>query len=161
MDVKVLISQIFGSIKTAMIDIFDERYTSVIEVVVVVSTAAIIAMGLLGRGMVQYWDFNNTKPPEFDGFKDPTVSISQLYDVEGCFFTFLCTEDQKVKFSLNLISLGEKDWWKLVIGAFSLMESVIVTQEHFTDIFHAEYVPLVESDRLDQEYMSLKQTMDR
>ena len=46
---------------------------------------------------------------KFDGLLDPIVVVRWLSDVDGCFFTCSCTNDQKVKCTLNLLGLGEKD----------------------------------------------------
>lgn len=73
-------------------------------------------------------------------------------------YTCLCPEDYKAKFTLNLLRLGVKDWWKLVTGAYSHADKVAVTWEQFTNLLHVEYVPLVEREWLTQEYLSLKQT---
>ena len=78
--------------------------------------------------------------------------------MEGFFFTCLCTKDQKVRCALDLLHLWAKDRWKLVVGAYSLAEKVAVTWDQFLEVFHIEYVPPVEREKLAQEYMSLKQT---
>lgn len=61
--------------------------------------------------------------------------------MKGCFFTFSCDEDQKVKFPLNLLHLGAQDWWKLVTGGCSPMENPVVTWEQFTGMFNSEVSP--------------------
>ena len=59
--------KLFGSIKTAMVEYFDERYAALIETAAAAATAAVAAAGGgAGRGF-QYRDFDNTKPPTFDG----------------------------------------------------------------------------------------------
>lgn len=48
------------------------------------------------------------KPLEFDGVKEPIVAIRWLYNMEGCFFTFSCSEEKKVRCTLNFICLGRR-----------------------------------------------------
>ena len=98
--------ELFGSIKTAMIEYFDERYAALAETAAAAATAAVAAArGGAGRGF-QYRDIDNTKPPTFDGVQDPTVAMRWLSDVEGCFFTCSCPVDQRVRCALNLLRLG-------------------------------------------------------
>lgn len=113
-----------------------------------------------GEGWLHYQDFSNTNPLEFNGVKYPIISMRWIYDVEGCFFTWSCLEDLKVKFTLNLLHLGAKNWWKLVTGAFYHVENTIVTWEKLTKMFCTDYVLLAERERLAQEYLSLKKTTD-
>ena len=105
------LSELFGSIKTAMVEYFDERYAALTE------TAAAAAGGGAGRGF-QYRDFDNTKPPTFDGVQDPIVAMRWLSDVEGCFFTCSCPADQRVRCAMNLLTLGARDWWRLTTGYY-------------------------------------------
>ena len=61
------LSEMFGSIKTAMVEYFDERYIVLVETTAAAAAAAVAATcGGAGRGF-QYRDFDNTKPPTFDG----------------------------------------------------------------------------------------------
>ena len=76
------LSELFGSIKTAMVEYFDERYAALTETAA--AAAVVAAWGGAGRGF-QYRDFDNTKPPTFDGVQAPIVSMRWLSDVEGCF----------------------------------------------------------------------------
>ena len=59
----------FGSIKTAMVEYFDERYAALADTVAAAATSAVTATrvgGGAGRAF-QLLDFDNTKPPTFDG----------------------------------------------------------------------------------------------
>lgn len=67
------------------------------------------------------------KPLEFDEVKDLIIAIRSLSDVEGLFFSSSYSEDQKVRYTLNLLHLGAKDWWKLVVGAYSSGEKAALT----------------------------------
>ena len=102
----------FGSIKTAMVEYFDERYAALAETAAAAAPSAVTAAGI-GRGgdgrAFQYRDFDNTKPPTFDGTQDTIRAMRWLSDVEGCFFTCSCPTDQKVRSALNLLRSEEKD----------------------------------------------------
>ena len=102
------IPQMFGLVKIAMIELFDERYVDVMQAAATAATAIVDAARV--RGSFPCRNFSNTKPPDFDGFKDPIVAMRWLSDVKGCFFTCSCPKDQKVRCILNLICLGAKDW---------------------------------------------------
>lgn len=56
------ISEMFGSVKTTMIELFDECYVTISKVVAAVATIVITAAGFQGRVMMQYRDFSNMKP---------------------------------------------------------------------------------------------------
>ena len=63
----------FGSIKTTMVEYFDERYAALAETAAAAATSAVTAAGIGGGGAgraFQYQDFDNTKPPTFDGTQD-------------------------------------------------------------------------------------------
>ena len=57
---------------------------------------------------MHYWEFSNTKPPEFENVKEPIVFMRWVSDVEGCFNTCSFPENLKVQFALNLLRLPEK-----------------------------------------------------
>lgn len=70
MSVREAIPEIFGYVKTTVIELFDELYAFVSELVVVTATVAVVVVGFRGRRMLQYHDFGNTKPLEFDEVRD-------------------------------------------------------------------------------------------
>ena len=72
----------FGSIKTTMMEFFDDRYTTIAETAIAAS-AAVAAAGVGSGWVCQYQDFDNTKPPTFDGVRDPIIAMRWLSDVEG------------------------------------------------------------------------------
>nr|KAJ0203488.1 hypothetical protein LSAT_V11C500244810 [Lactuca sativa] len=111
--------EMFGSIKTAMVEYFDERYAALAETTATAATSVVSATwGGVGRGF-QYRDFYNTKPLTFDGIQDPIKAMRWISDVEGCFFTCSCPADQKVRCALNLLRSGAKDWWRLATGSYT------------------------------------------
>ena len=65
--VRSQILELFGSIKTAMMESFDDRYATLAEMAATIATSAVVvAGGGAGRGFL-YRDFDNTKPRTFDG----------------------------------------------------------------------------------------------
>lgn len=83
-----------------------------------------------------------------------------VVDVEGCFYIFSCPYKQKIKFALNLLHTGSKDWLNLATKEFSRVEKDAMSWEQYTDMFRTKYVPQFEREHLAQEYLSLKQTME-
>ena len=77
--------ELFGMVKDAMIELFDDRYAALSEVVVAVATMAVATFGARGERYFQYRDFDNTKPLEFYGVSDPIEAMRWFSDVEGCF----------------------------------------------------------------------------
>ena len=68
--IRAEIPEMFGSIKTTLIETFDERYAALSDVVVVAATAAVAAARPQGGDALLFREFSNTKPPEFDGMQD-------------------------------------------------------------------------------------------
>lgn len=101
--VRVMISEMFEDIKGELIALFDGKY------VVVASTTAVAATAVVShttptRGWeVCYQEFNNTKPPEFHGIKDPIAEMRWISDVEGCFYTCSCLDNLKFRYAQNLL----------------------------------------------------------
>lgn len=81
--------ELFGSIKTTMIELFDERYALVSEVVAATTTVDVVAIGAQVRGSFQ---------------------CRWISDMDGCFFTCSCLEEWKVKCALNVLYLSTKYW---------------------------------------------------
>ena len=55
----------FGSINTAMVEYFDQRYTALSKDVVVAATIVVATVGISVGTTFQYRDLDNTKPPTF------------------------------------------------------------------------------------------------
>ena len=89
---------------------------------------------------------------------DPIVAMRWSSNVDGCFFTSSCPNDQKFQCTLNLLLMGTKDWWNLVNNSYTLEQRAAVTWEQFSETFHTRYVPLVERKISAQEYLDLRQT---
>ena len=70
-----------------MVEYIDECYAALSETVAAAATTGVVAAGVGSGRDFQYRDFDNTKPPTFDGVQDPIVAMRWLSDVEGCFFT--------------------------------------------------------------------------
>ena len=71
----------FGSIKPAVMELFDEKYVALSEVVAIATVVA--AAEIVVELVFMYWDFNNTKPLTFDGVQDPIIAMRWLSNVKG------------------------------------------------------------------------------
>ena len=60
------IPEMFGSIKTTLIETFDERYAAITEDPTATSTAAVTVARPQGGKSLLFWEFNNTKPQGFE-----------------------------------------------------------------------------------------------
>lgn len=97
--VNEVILELFEFIKIMLINIIDEHYETVTEAAsAFATTTSIVDVGPQGNGSMQYQDFDDMKPLEFDGFRDPIVAMILIYDVEGCFNTCYYNENLKVRF---------------------------------------------------------------
>ena len=56
-----------GSIKTTLIETFDERYAAVTKAASAAATTAVATARPQGGDSLLFWEFSNTNPPEFDG----------------------------------------------------------------------------------------------
>ena len=64
--IRAEIPEMFGSIKTTLIETFDEKYAALSEAAVAAATAAIAATRPQGGDALLFREFRNTKPLEFD-----------------------------------------------------------------------------------------------
>nr|KAJ0188610.1 hypothetical protein LSAT_V11C900456990 [Lactuca sativa] len=99
--IKEAIPNMFGSIKTTLIETFDERYTAVTEAVAA-ATATIATARPQGGDSLLFCEFSNTKPPEFDGTQDPIAAMRWISNIEGCFYTCSCPYLNMVGFRLYI-----------------------------------------------------------
>ena len=60
------IPEMLGSIKSTMVEYFDERCAAITETAVVVATIAVMVAGGGASRASQYRDFGNMKPPTFN-----------------------------------------------------------------------------------------------
>ena len=104
--IRAEIPEMFGSIKTTLIETFDERYAALSDAA---ATASVAATRPQGGDALLYREFSNTKPPEFDGTQDPIATMRWISDIEGCFYTCSCPTHLRVRFTLNHLRLGTKD----------------------------------------------------
>ncbi|KAI3672891.1 hypothetical protein L6452_38991 [Arctium lappa] len=105
----------------------------------------------------QYRDLSACSPPEFKGDSKPIVSMRWISDMECAFLTSGCPENLKVRFAVNLLRDGAKDW---CATALTLAERTTLTWEEFVIRFRAEYVPPVEMERIAKEFLELTQTTE-
>lgn len=105
-DVSIVRGQIpnlFGSIKTSMMEFFDDRYNALSKADVVAATVVFAAAGIGTGRAFQYHDFDNMNHLVFDGVYDPIIAMMWISYIEGCFFTCTCHADHRVWCALNLL----------------------------------------------------------
>ena len=120
--IRAEIPEMFGSIKTTLMQTFDERYAALTEAAAAAATAAVATARPQGGDSLLFREFSNTKPPEFDGTQDPIAAMRWIADIKGCFYTCACLEHLRVRFALNQLRLEATDWWKFVMAKFTLAE---------------------------------------
>ena len=76
------IPEMSRSIKTAIMEYFDDRYTTIAEIVVVAASAVVAATSVGSGWVFQYRDFDNTKPPTFNGIQDPLIAMRCLSNIK-------------------------------------------------------------------------------
>ena len=149
--IREAITEMFGSINTKLIKTFDKCYNAVTEATAVAATTALAAATPHGCDSLMFQEFNNMKPPEFNGTQDPIDAMRWISNIEGCFYTCSCYENLKVRFALNQLCLGTKDWWKFVTTNYSPADHATVTWDRFTQLSRDKFVPQVEREQLSQE----------
>ena len=107
--IRAEIPEMFGSIKTTLIETFDERYAALSEAAVAAATAIVAAARPQGGDSLLFREFSNTKPPEFDGTQDPIAAMRWVSDIKGCFYTCSCPKHLRVRFALNQLRLGRRN----------------------------------------------------
>ncbi|KAI3715290.1 hypothetical protein L6452_22267 [Arctium lappa] len=105
----------------------------------------------------QYRDLSACAPLEFKGDPNPIISMRWISYIECAFLTSGCPDNLKVRFAVNLLRDGAKDWYAT---ALTLAERTTMTWEEFVTRFRAEYVLPVEMDRIAKEFLELTQTTD-
>ena len=154
--IREAIPKMFGSIKRTLIETFVEHYAAVTETAVVAATASLVVARPRRGDLLWYREFTNMNPSKFDGTQDPIAAMRWISDVEGCFYTCSYPKNLRVRFSLNLLCLGAKDWWKFLTADYTPLEHVAMTWERFTAMLRDKFFPTVEHERLVQEFLSLK-----
>ena len=95
------IPEMFGSIKTTLIETFDERYVAVTEAPAAVATTTLATARPQRGDLLLFREFSNTKPPKFVRTQDSIATMRWISEIEGCFYTCSCPEHLRVRFALN------------------------------------------------------------
>ena len=82
--IREAILEMFGSIKSTLIETFDKRYDAVTEAPAAAATAAVRPHG--GDSLL-YREFSNTNPPKFDGTQDLIPAMRWISYIGFFFFT--------------------------------------------------------------------------
>ncbi|KAJ9544424.1 hypothetical protein OSB04_024131 [Centaurea solstitialis] len=81
-------------------------------------------------------------------------------EVEGAFLTSFCPAEVKVRYAANLLRGPVKDWWGIVNRSRTQEHIGALTWETFLEMFHAEFVPQIEVERLTTEFLEMEQTIE-
>lgn len=79
--------------------------------------------------------------------------------MEYTFLTSGCQANLKVRYVMNLLRDGAKDWWKIVTSSMRTQQLLAVTSEDFMMRFRASYVPQVEVERITKDFIDMEQTI--
>ena len=79
--VREIIPEMFESIKTELITMFDERYVVIASTTAAIANFFVVATTPPVDKKMPYREFNNTKPPKFDGVIYLIVAIRWISDV--------------------------------------------------------------------------------
>ncbi|XP_023771156.1 ras-related protein SEC4-like, partial [Lactuca sativa] len=114
--IREAIPELFGSVKTTLIEAFDKRYVVVTEeaaaaattAVATAPTAAVAAARPQGGNSLLFQEFRKTEPPEFDGNQDLMAAMRWIYDIEGRFYTYSCPYHLRVRnYLFKLLLIGD------------------------------------------------------
>ncbi|KAJ9539526.1 hypothetical protein OSB04_032259 [Centaurea solstitialis] len=95
---------------------------------------------------------------EVRGEKDPIISSRWISEVEGAFLTSFCSAEVKVRFASNLLRGPTKDWWNVITRSRTLEQIGAMEWEEFVELFRTKFVPQIEVERLNSEFLSMTQT---
>ena len=78
-----MIPEMFGSIKTELIALFNEWYAAFASTIAIAATSIVAAAASPVKKEMPYREFNNTMPRDFNGVRDPIVAMRWNSDLEG------------------------------------------------------------------------------
>lgn len=79
--------------------------------------------------------FQRNNPPTFKGRYNPDGALTWLKDIERIFIVMDCSEAQKVRFGMHMLSEEADDWW------INTRQVLDVTTEILTwDVFRREFL---------------------
>ena len=96
--------------------------------------------------------FQQLKPPTFQGTPDPMAMESWLLGIEKLFKVLPCTDEQKVTFATFTFEGATLVWWKLK----KPMEPLWLWRIFF-EVFNEEYFPKIVEDQKTMKFLSLRQ----
>lgn len=91
--VREMLPEMYRSIKTKLIALFDEWYPTFASIISAAATTS------AGEMEMSYRQFSNTKPPIFYGVRDLIVVMRWISDVEGCFNTCACPSNMNFRYA--------------------------------------------------------------
>ncbi|KAL7585252.1 hypothetical protein Lser_V15G44289 [Lactuca serriola] len=113
------------------------------------------------RDSAYYFEkFSKCSPPLWNGESDPVAAKHWVSDVEGAFMTVGCPDQYKVVIAMNQLRKRGKTWWNTITALLNEEEVRAMSWAQFVERFKAQYVPKVEQQRMQQEFMALQQTTE-
>lgn len=106
-----------------------QRYSTVASTAATLAIVVVVATASPREKDIMYRESNNTKPPEFEGARDPIMEMRYILDVEGCFYTCACPINIKFRYAKNLFQHGVKNWWNFFMKDYSPVEKSVVAWE--------------------------------
>ncbi|GKA03166.1 putative reverse transcriptase domain-containing protein [Tanacetum coccineum] len=82
----------------------------------------------------------------------PIASTRWLAAIEGAFRTSNCKEKNKVNFASNFLGDNAKMWWEGKVCEKGEEWIGACTWKEFKELFHAEFTPAKEIDRIREEF---------
>ena len=105
-------------------------------------------------------DFSACNPPQFEGKRDPILSIRWISDIEGAFRTSHCAAGNKVTYAVTYLRKSARSWWEFMLKKYSSEEIDTMTWEHFKEIFTEQFIPQIEIEKIVGEFLTMEQTTE-
>ncbi|XP_057962178.1 uncharacterized protein LOC131153751 [Malania oleifera] len=101
-------------------------------------------------------EFTHLKPTTFAGGADPIMVKNWVQEMEKMLIVLSCTKKQKVLFATFKLT-GEAERWWLAVKLLEEMRPVpvVMTWNHFKEVFYDRYFPATTTDAKAEEFLNL------
>ena len=104
--------------------------------------------------MASFKDFKSVGPPEFKGSTEPMEAQSWVKEVEKAFVIARVGEEQKTAFATYLLKGEANFWWE---ANQNRAGEGVVAWDRFKEVFFENYFPSSMRDRMEVQFLELKQ----
>ncbi|KAI3503682.1 hypothetical protein L1887_32131 [Cichorium endivia] len=104
--------------------------------------------------------FSKCHPPQWNGDLNPVEAKHWIADIESALMTCGCPDQYKVVVAMSQLRKKANTWWKTVTTLMTEDELRAMTWAQFVERFEGQYVPKVEQQRMQQQFMALEQTTE-